>query len=156
MANFAIVQNYIEGVLTSQLSQTRQTQDVWEWYNAMYRIVSQNRFTGTATVYGPKQLSAGTNVVETVAVTLFGVLIDNSMAAEDAYLAVSNVAATPGTTDTLGYFWAPRASITEYVLAKPTVFSSRFEVFSVLGTEAGLEAGTASTTQPTVLAVYTK
>jgi hypothetical protein len=129
---------------------------VWEWYNALYRIMSQNRFPGTATIYGLKQNAAGTNVIETVAVTLFGVLIDNSQAAEDAYLGVSNVAATPGTTDTLGYYFAPRNTVSVYAIPQGTTFSSRLECFSVLGTEAGLEAGTASTTQPSVVLVYTK
>lgn len=156
MANFALIGNQLEGILNTQLNAARQTQGVWEWYNALFRIMSQNRFSGTATVYGPKQNAAGTNVVETVATTLFGVLVDNSQAAEDAYLGVSNVAATPGTTDTLGYYWAPRNTISVYVIPQGTTLSSRLEVFSVLGTEAGLEAGTASTTQPTVVLVYTK
>ena len=156
MANFEIQKNNLEGLLNTQLNATRQTQGVWEWFNALYRIVSSVRFGGTVTLYGPKQLAAGTNVVETVAVSLFGVLVDNSQAAEDLYLAVSNVAATPGTTDTLGYFWVPRASIRTFALPEPLSFTSRLEVFSVLGTEAGLEAGTASTTQPTVILVYTK
>lgn len=156
MANFAVIANTLEGLLNQQLNAARQTQSVWEWYNALYRIMSQNRFTGTATVYGPKQNASGTNVIETVAATLFGVLIDNSQAAEDLYLGVSNVAATPGTTDTLGYYFGVRNAITPYVIPQGTTFGSRLEVFSVLGTEAGLEAGTASTTQPTVVLVYTK
>lgn len=156
MANFEIAKNNLEGLLNTQLNATRQTQGVWEWFNALYRIVSSVRFGGSVTIYGPKQLSAGTNVVETVAVSLFGILVDNSMAAEDLFLATSNVAATPGTTDTLVYFWVPRSTIRTMLYPEPIAFSSRLEVFSVLGTEAGLEAGTASTTQPTVVLVYTK
>lgn len=156
MANFEIQKNNLEGILNNQLNATRQTQGVWEWFNALYRIVSSVRFGGTVQVYGPKQIASGTNVVETVAVSLFGVLVDNSMSAEDLFLATSNVAATPGTTDTLLYFWVPRASIKTLVYPEPIAFSSRLEIFSVLGTEAGLEAGTASTTQPTVVLVYTK
>jgi len=156
MANFALIGTLLEGILSSQLNAARHVQDVWEWYNALYRIMSQNRFAGTATVFGPKQLAAGTNVVETVPVSLFGVLIDNSQAAEDAFLAIANAAATPGTTDTQGYFYAPRAAMSCYVIAGPRVQTTKLEVFSVLGTEAGLEAGTASTTQPTVVLVYTK
>jgi hypothetical protein len=156
MANFELQKNNLEGILNTQLNATRQTQGVWEWFNALYRIISASRFGGTTTIYGAKQLSAGANVVETVPVSLFGVLVDNSQAAEDLYLAVSNVASTPGTTDTLSYFWVPRASLRTFAIPEPTVFTARLEVFSVLGTEAGLEAGTASTTQPTVVLVYTK
>lgn len=156
MANFEIQKNNIEGILNTQLNASRQTQGVWEWFNALYRIVSSVRFGGTVNVYGAKQLAAGTNVVETVAVRLFGVVIDNSMAAEDALVQVSNVAATPGTTDVLGAYWAPRSAITSYVIPEGTTFTSRLEIFSTLATNAGLEGGTASTTQPTVLLVYTK
>lgn len=156
MANFALISNYLEGNLSSQLASARQTQGVWEWYNALFRIMSANRFSGTATVFGPKQLAAGTNVVETVATVVFGILIDNSQAAEDAQVQLSNVAATPGTTDIFGSYFGPRATMKEYVFADGLTFSSRLEVFSTLGTNAGLEAGTASTTQPTVMIVYTK
>jgi len=156
MANFAIINNQLEGALGNQIAAARANQDMWEWFNALFRVVSQNRYTGTAKVYGPRQLSAGTNVVETTPAAVFGVLIDNSQAAEDAYLATSNVAATPGTTDTLGYYFAVRGAVSTYLSAPPRVHASRLEVFSVLGTEAGLEAGTASTTQPTVIVVYTQ
>ena len=156
MANFANIANYLEGLLTSQLNQARQTQAVWEWYNALFRIVSQNRFTQTPRVYGPTQLAAGTNIIETNAVTVFGVLIDNGQAAEDALVALYNAAATPGTTDPLGILWAPRAAMTCYVFANGQVHSSRLEIASMLGTEAGIEAGTASTTQPTVVVVYSE
>lgn len=156
MANFAVIGTLLEGILATQLNATRHTQGVWEWYNALYRIISQNRFSGTPTVYGPKQLAAGTNVVETVASTVFGLLIDNGQAAEDAQVQLSNVAATPGTTDIFGSYFGQRASMRAYVFSDGLPFSSRLEIFSTLGTNAGLEGGTASTTQPTVVIVYTK
>lgn len=156
MANFEIVKNAIEGSVNTQLNATRQNQGVWEWFNALYRIVSANRYTGTATLYGPRQLSAGTNVVETVAVRLFGAVVDNSQAAEDALVQFTNAAATPGTTDIFGAVYAPRATMVSIVWADGQPHGSRLEVFSTLATNAGLEAGTASTTQPTVMLVYTK
>ncbi len=156
MANFALIANYLEGNLATQLATARQTQGVWEWYNALFRIMSANRVTGTPTVFGPKQLSAGTNVVETVAATVFGILIDNSQAAEDCQVQLSNVAATPGTTDIFGSYYGLRGTMRGYVFSDGLPFSSRLEVFSTLGTNAGLEAGTASTTQPTITLVYTK
>lgn len=155
MANFELIKHTLEGSL-NQLASARTNQGVWEWFNALYRIVSQNRFTGTAQIYGPKLLASGTNVVETVPVVVFGILVDNSMAAEDAYAYLGNAAITPGTTDTQGYFWAPRATISSYVFANGNVHSTKLEVGTVLGTEAGLEGGTASTTQCTVILVYTK
>lgn len=156
MANFELAKNIVEGSINTQLNATRATQGAWEWFNALYRIVSSVRYTGTVTTYGPKQLSAGTNVVETVAVTLFGALADNSMAAEPLLLQFSNVAATPGTTDILGALFVPSVTMRYLVWPDGQVHSSRLEVFSTLSTNAGLEAGTASTTQPTVMLVYTK
>ena len=156
MANFELQKNNLEGIINTQLNATRNNQGVWEWFNALYRIVSASRFGGTVQVFGAKQLASGTNVIETVPVTLFGVVIDNSQAAEDALVQFTNAAATPGTTDVFGAFYAPRASMNSYVIANGLVFSSRLEVFSTLATNAGLEAGTASTTQPTVVVVYTK
>jgi hypothetical protein len=157
MANFENIKNVLEGTVNSQINATRQTAGVWEWFNALYRIMSANRFAGTPKVYGVAATAAAAapSVLETVAAKVFGLLVDNPMAAEDAYIALSNVASTAGTTDTKGYFFAPRAAVTEYVFPEPLVFTSRLELFAVLGTEAGLEAGTASTTPSNVVVVYT-
>lgn len=157
MANFENIKNLLEGIVNSQISSVRQTAGVWEWFNALYRTMSANRFAGTPKVYGPALTAAAAapTVIEAVAAKVFGLLVDNSMAAEDAFIALSNVASTAGTTNTMGYMFAPRASVTEYVYPEPLVFTSRLEIFAVLGTEAGLEAGTASTTQSTVVVVYT-
>ena len=156
MANFELIKHTLEGSINSQLNATRINQGTWEWFNALYRVVSANRYTGTATIYGPRQLSAGTNVVETVPVTLFGAWVDNSMAAEDLLLQFANAAATPGTTDILGALFGLRAAQRGYVWPECQVHSSRLEVYSTAASNAGLEAGTASTTQPTVILVYTK
>jgi hypothetical protein len=156
MANFELAKNLLEGILNNQINAARQTQGVWEWFNALYKVISSVRYSGTVTIFGPKQLASGTNVVETVAVTLFGVLADNSMAAEPLLLQFSNVAATPGTTDILGALFVPSSAVRMYVWPEGQVHSARLEVFSTQSTNAGLEAGTASTTQPTVVLVYTK
>lgn len=156
MANFELQKHRLEGTINTLLNAARQTQGAWEWFNALYRVVSSVRLGGAVTMYGPTQLAAGTNVIETVAVSLFGILVDNSMAAEDLYLVTSNVASTPGTTNDLGLHWVPRAAQRYLVWTEPQVFSARLEVFSVLGTTVGQKAGTASTTQPTIVLVYTK
>ena len=156
MANFELINHALEGALSTQISSTRGNQDMWEWFNALFRVVSQNRYTGTCKIYGPRQLSAGTNVIETTPASVFGILVDNSQAAEDAFVATANAAATPGTTDTQSYSFAPRAAVSTFLFFPPKVNNRRLEIFSVLGTEAGLEAGTASTTQPTVIVVYTQ
>jgi hypothetical protein len=155
MSNFANISNALEGAINTQIAAARSSQGVWEWFNTLQRIMSANRFQGTPKIYGLRQLAAGTNVIETVAAKVFGFLIDNSMAAEDLVLGLSNVAATPGTTDARGLFWGPRNAITTYTAPEPIDFSSRLEVYSMLGTNAGYEAGTASTTQPSVIVVYT-
>lgn len=157
MANFASIQNRLEGIINQELNATRHNQGAcWNWFNMLRNIMSENRHVNTPRVFGPAQLAAGANVIETNAAQLFGLLVDNSQAAEDLFLAVSNVASTPGTTNTLGYFWVPAATMKSFVITDPLSFAARLELFSVLGTEAGLEAGTASTTQPTVVAVYTE
>lgn len=157
MANFANVANYLESAIATQLNATRQTQDVWEWYNALQRLMSQNRFTGTPTVYGPVGSTATTGApISTAASSLFGCIIDNSQSAEDVLYGLYNTSSvTGGTTNTLGILWAARSTMACYVMSYPIAFSSKIYGLSMLGTEAGIEAGTDSTTQPTVLFVYT-
>lgn len=158
MANYAAVYNRVEGIISNEISSTRGNQGAWEWHNALQRIVSQNRFTDTVRVYGPTAITAETEV-EGNAVRLFGVLIDNAMAAEDAYLAVANLTAanwTAGTSNAITYLWAPRASIMPYVFPNGIVLDTAFTIEDILGTEVGLEAGTGSTSGVTVVAVYTE
>ena len=158
MANFQQISPLLEGIIGSQLSSTRGHQGVWEWFNALSRTMSASRLTGTARVYGPTAVTAETEI-DSGAVRLFGVLIDNSMAAEDVYLSLANLTAanwTAGTSNSQGYLWAPRAAITVYVFPEGLVFSTAFTVEDILGTEVGLEAGTGSTSGVTVLAVYTE
>lgn len=155
MANFELIKHTLEGTINTQLNATRTNQGAWEWFNALYRIVSQNRFTGTATIYGPTLVTAAT-VVTTSPGTLFGALIDNAMSAEDAYLAVADDAAfVAGTDNAMMYLWAPRASQVQYVFCNGISWTVDLSIEDILGTEAGLEAGTGSTSGVTVVLVYT-
>ena len=85
MANFATIATTLEGAISNELTLARTNQGIWEWYNALQRIVSANRFTGTVRMDGPVLLTATDRDVETGAVELFGLLVDNSMAAEYLY-----------------------------------------------------------------------
>ena len=158
MANFASVSNVLEGILQNQLAAARSNQGNWEWFNALQRIVSANRFSGTVRVDGPTLITAEREV-EAGAVRLFGVLLDNAMAAEDAYLSLANLTAanwTAGTNNALGYLYVPRATQLGYVFTNGLVFDTAFTVEDILGTEVGLEAGTGSTSGITAVLVYTE
>lgn len=158
MANFASVSNRLEGIVNNEFNSSRGNQGAWEWYNALQRIVSANRFTGTVRVVGPKLITAE-DEIESNAVRIFGIAIDNAMAAEDAYLAVTNLTAanwTAGTNNATMYLWAPRNSMQFYVFPSGIVHDTAFTVEDILGTEAGLEGGTGSTSGVTYTAVYTE
>ena len=158
MANYASVVNRVEGIINNELASARSNQGTWEWHNALQRIVSQNRFSGTPRVYGPTLITAETEV-EAGAVSLFGVLVDNAGASENVYLAVANLTAanwTAGTSNAVMYLWAPAATITPYVFANGIALDTAFTIEDILGTEAGLEAGTGSAAGVTVVAVYTE
>ncbi len=162
MANFAAVQNTLEGIINNQLTAARQTQGVWEWYNALQRITSQNRYTGSIRVVGPKAtLDAGTaEDVETSAITLFGLLVDNSNSGEDVWLVGYDIAAasvTVGTSLTKIVLWVPRASIVPVVYADGFPLGTAFSVHALTGTQAALEGSTGVTgTNPTFVAVYSE
>jgi hypothetical protein len=158
MANFASVANRLEGILNQELTASRSNQGNWEWYNALSRIMSANRFSGTPRVYGPTLVTAETEV-ESGAVILFGVLLDNAMSGEDAYLAIANLTAanwTAGTDNSKGYLYVPRSSQLGYVFSNGLVLDTAFTVEDILGTEAGIEAGTGSTSGVTAVLVYTE
>lgn len=157
MANFASIATTLEGALANELNLARGSQGVWEWYNALQRIMSQNRFTGTPRMDGPVQLTATDRDVEAGAVVLFGLLADNSQAAEDAFILTYNTnTVTEGTTDFLAVLWAPRNAISTVVFPEGVTFSTAFTISDSLGTTVGLEAGTLSTTHPTIIAIYTE
>ena len=158
MANFAAIANRLEGIINQEMNATRSNQGSWEWYNALARIMSSNRFSGTPRVYGPTLITAETGI-ETGAVRLFGLLLDNAMSGEDAYIAVANLATgdwTAGTDNAKGYFYIPRSTTLGYVLADGLALDTAFTIEDILGTEAGIEAGTGSTSGVTVVAVYTE
>lgn len=158
MANVASIANRLEGIINQEMSSARSNQGSWEWYNALVRVMSANRFSGTPRVYGPALITAETEI-ESGAVRLFGLLIDNAMSGEDAFVAVANLTAanwTAGTSNPLGYFYVPRATTLGYVLPDGLAFSTAFTVEDILGTEAGIEGGTGSTSGVTVVAVYTE
>jgi hypothetical protein len=142
MANFASVGTYLESLISSQLSATLTTQGAWEWYNALFRVMSANRFTGTPRVVGPLVAVTGSNTIETNAVRLFGVLIQNG-GTENSYTEASNVAVTGGNDDTLGpMLYCPSATTTEYLFTDGLAFSAGLFFDVILATNTALEAGT--------------
>ena len=142
MANFASIATTLEGLLNNQLNLARSSQGAWEWYNALQRIMSANRFTQTPRIVGPRVAVTGSNTLESNAVTLFGVLIDNG-GTENAYTEASNVAVTGGNDDTLGpMLYTPSATMNMYLFPNGLSFSAGLFYDVVLATNVGLEAGT--------------
>jgi hypothetical protein len=142
MANFASIANVLEGTINSQLSSARINQGVWEWYNALQRIVSANKDSGTVRVVGPRVAVTASNTIEANAVTLYGVLIDNG-GTENAFLELSNVAVTGGNDDTLGpILYTPTVVMNTYVFPSGLSFSAGLYYDVVLATNTALEAGT--------------
>jgi len=162
MANFASVANVLEGIINTKLAAARHNQGVWEWYNALGRIMSANRFTGTPRVIGPAAtLDAGTSTnAETGAVRIFGILVDNSNAAEAVWVQFFNIASasvTVGTSLSPVIVFAPSATIVPVVYADGVAFDTACSYHAVTGTQAGLEGGTGVTgTNPTIVLVYTE
>lgn len=142
MANFASVAGVLEGILNNQLNLARSNQGVWEWYNALNRVISANRFTGTPRVIGPRVAVTGSNTLESNAVTLFGVLIDNG-GTENAYTEASNVAVTGGDDNTLGpMIYTPSATMNQYLFTNGLTFANGLFYDVLLATNTALEAGT--------------
>mgnify|MGYP001600296027 FL=1 len=149
MADWSRIQHQVDALIGG-VSATRSDQSLWTWREMVRHLVQDFRETGTQRT-SAYTLFGGTDDVdvEAGAIRLFGAVIDNSMAAEDAYIALYNTATVvEGTTDTLGYLWAPRNRVVAYAF-RPIVFATAFSWSSVLGTEAGLEAGTLTTASGT-------
>ena len=156
MANFSLIENFLAGLINTQFATTRSNQGMWEWYNALKRIMSQNRFGSTPTVwYGTIDDAADTNIAATA--NLFGVLVDNPNAAEPVYIEIADVADADGGDDLLSaLIFVPSASIYCAVYPVPYVHSTNLSFIADTGTRAGLEAGTGVTgTNPTGILVYT-
>ena len=156
MANFQRIATSLEGVIQTQLTLARTNQGIWEWFNALQKVMSSNRFSGTPKYWGLQATTGATDIdVETAAVTLFGVLIDNSMTAEDCYVSVYNTNTVTAGTTLSQHYWGERNSITTYVIPNGRAYGTAFSVTDSIGTNAGLEAGTLATTPPNVILVYT-
>jgi hypothetical protein len=142
MANFASISNVLEGIVNSQLSSARINQGVWEWYNALQRIVSANKDSGTVRVVGPRVAVTGSNTIESTACTLYGVLIDNG-GTENAYTEISDVAVGGGNDDMLGpILYTPTVVMNTYVFPSGLSFANGLFYDVVLATNTALEAGT--------------
>lgn len=153
MADWSRIQHQVDNVISS-VSTARSDQALWHWRETLRHLMQDFRETGTPRV-SAYTLFDGTNDEDPVdnAARLFGVVIDNSMAAEDAYIALYNTnTVVEGMTNTLGYFWAPRNRVSAYAF-RPIVFDTALSWSSVLGTEAGLEAGTLTTASGTQVAI---
>jgi len=131
---------------------------LWTWREALRALIQDFREVGTPRVSAYTLFGGADDVdVEAGAIRLFGVVIDNSMAAEDAYIVLYNTATVvEATTNPLGCLWAPRNRVSAYVF-RAVVFDTAFSWSSLLGTKAGLDAGTLTTANGTqVAAVYTE
>ena len=162
MANFASVATYLEGVISNGMS-VRSNQGVWEWYNALSRIMSANRFSGTPRVVGLSTIGdTDYNNIETAAADrlVFGLLVDNSNAAEAVWVTVADLTAanaTPGTDLFNIAMWVPSTTIETAVFCNGVLFTTALSWFAGTGTAAGLEGGTGVTgTNPTGIIVYTE
>ena|SRR3990167_1249307 len=157
MADWSRIQHQVDALIGG-VSATRSDQALWDWRENVRHLVKDFREVGTPRV-SAYTLFDGTNDedVETGAVRLFGCVIDNSMSAEDAYIALYNTnTVVEGTTNTLGYLWAPRNRVSCYAF-RPIVFDTAFSWSSLAGTEADLEAGTLTTASGTQVGfVYTE
>lgn len=157
MASWSNIQHLVDQML-EDVGTTRLNQGLWYGREAVRRAIQDFRETDTPTVY-PLTAFDGTNDVDvdSGAVTLYGILVDNSQASTDAFVVLYNTATpTEGTTDPLGYLWAPRAAAHFYVFPSGITFDTAFTWSVVVGTEAGIEAGTlAAASVVSVGAVYT-
>ena len=163
MANFANIANQLEGAINTQLTLARTTQGVWEWYNALQKVMSSNRFVGTPVVYGPVTVGDTDYAnIETAAASrlVFGILVDNSNAAEAVWVTVADLTAanaTPGTDLFNIAVWVPSATMQMVVFADGLSFTTALSWYAGTGTAAGLEGGTGITgTNPTGILVYTE
>lgn len=163
MANFASIGTYLEGVISNEVNATRTNQGVWEWYNALFRIMSANRWAGTPRVVGPSSIiDTDYANIETAAADrqVFGLLIDNSNAAEAVWVTVADLTAanaTPGTDLFNIAIWVPSATMETVLFPNGLLFSTALSWFAGTGTAAGLEGGTGVTgTNPTGIIVYTE
>lgn len=142
MAEWSRIQHQVDALIGSVAS-ARSDQSLWTWREALRALIQDSRETGTPRV-SAYTLFGGTDDVdiEANAIRLFGAVIDNSQASTDAYIALYNTA-TPveGTTNTLGYLWAPANRVSCYAF-RAIVFGTAFTWSSVIGTETDLEAGT--------------
>ncbi len=162
MANFANIANRLEGIVNNEISSSRTHQGIWEWYNALSRVMSANRFSGTPRVVGPVTTpDAGTSTdLETSAIRLFGALIDNSNSGEDVWLVgydIASASVTVGTSLTKFVVWVPRATIVPVLYPDGYAFGTAFSYHALTGTQAALEGTTGVTgTNPDVVWVYTE
>lgn len=157
MADWSRIRHQTDALISS-VSSTRSDQALWTWREALRALIQDFREVGVPRV-SAYTLFGGTDDVdvEAAAVRLFGLVVDNSMAAEDAYIVLYNTATVvEGTTDALGLFWAPRNRVSAYAF-RPIVFTTALSWSSVLGTTAGQEAGTLTTASGTQVGlVYTE
>ena len=161
MANFALVANQLEGIINNQLTAARQTQGIWEWYNALFRIVSANYVTGTVRAVGPATAGDTDFVAIDTTATLYGAVIDNSNAAEAVFVSIldGDATLTPGTEHITGVIiHVPAASMRAVLWPTGVSYGTTgMAIYAGTGTSAGLEAGTAVTgTNPTYVVVYTE
>lgn len=161
MANFAGLANVLEGIINSQLSSARITQGVWEWYNALQRITSANYVSGTLRLYGPVAVNDADFVaVSATPATLWGALVDNSIADEAVFVSILDGGAglTPGTEHMPGaIIHVPLATM--YTAVWPSGIScptTGIAVMAQTGTDAALETTTGVTgANPTLVLIYT-
>lgn len=142
MADWSRIQHQVDALIGG-VSATRSDQALWTWREMVRHLVQDFRETGTPRV-SAYTLFDGTNDedVESGAIRLFGVVIDNSQASTDAHIHTFNTATVvEGTTDPLAIYWAPANRVVCYA-HRPIVYSAAFSWSATTGTEAAIEAGT--------------
>ena len=162
MANFQLVRNTLEGILNSSITQSRTTQGVWEWMDALDRIMSSDKVPGVATLYDSGE-AGGNDAAEveigSVPTTVYGILVDNPNSAEPVHLEMSDVSDVDGGDKLLSAFvFVPSATMRSVLFPQGIAHTAtQCAYICGTGTRAGLEAGTAITgTNPRVIIVYSE
>ena len=143
MADWSRIQHQVDALISTSVAAARSDQSLWSWRENLRRLIQDFRETGTPRVSAYSLYTAEADI-ESNAVRLFGLVIDNSQAAIDAFVVTYNTnSPTLGTTNPLGVFWAPANRVSVYSF-RPIVYSAALSWASLVGTQVGLEDGTGS------------
>ena len=126
VGNAGAVKNLLEGIVATEYVGTRSNQGVALFPEMVYRILTRSDLTeANARVWGPK-LFDGTNDedVESGAVRLIGILVDNTEAAENAICIYSTATVVEGTTDPEFVGAVDASEMQAYVFMEPENYAA--------------------------------